>query len=149
MSSNNQLVGTWKLLSAEYRGKDGKALDYWGDNPVGVLMYDASGRMAVQLMRRDRPTLVSGDRLSGTPAEIKSAFEGYLAYFGTFTVNEKEGSVVHRLEGCSFPNWIGVDQKRFYQLTGNQLTLRTPPLLIRGEQVVGYLVWERAGDASV
>ena len=53
---------------------------------------------------------------------------GFLAYFGTYTVDEKAGVVVHHVEGASFPNWIGTDQRREFTLSGRRLTLRTPPL---------------------
>ena len=102
----------------------------------------------MQLMRRDYPAFGSGDRLGGTLDEIKTAFEGYHAYFGTYTVNEQERMITHHIEGCSFPNWVGVDQKRFFDLKGDRLTLRTPPLLMRGGQATGYLIWERAKNEN-
>ncbi|GEM_PF-6774270 len=46
--------------------------------------------MAVQIMRSDRPAFASGERLEGTQEEIKAAFEGYFAYYGTYEVNEAE-----------------------------------------------------------
>ena len=140
--THDPFIGTWRLVSAEYRYADGHVVEYLGANPLGVLTYDAFGNMAVQLMRRDRPAFASGDRLGGALNEIKAAFEGYHAYFGTFTVDEKAGIVTHHIQGCSFPNWVGVDQKRFFDLEGNRLNLRTPPLLMHGDQAVGYLIWE-------
>lgn len=141
-----QFIGAWKLVSAEYHRGDGTTLDYLGDNPMGMLVYLADGHMSVHLMRRERPRLSTDDRLGGTPEQIRAAFQGYMGYFGTFTLDEEQRIVTHHLEGCSFPNWVGVDQKRFYEFSGNRLLLRTPPLLIKGENVTGYLVWERARE---
>ncbi len=139
-----QFIGTWKLVSANYRRPNGERMDYLGENPLGALMYDERGNMSVQLMRRDRPAFASNDRLGGTLEEIKAALEGYLAYFGKYKVDEKNKTVTHHIEGCTFPNWVGVDQTRFFELDGNRLILRTPPLFVRGGQAVGEIVWERA-----
>ena len=144
--SQPELIGTWKLVSAVFRRPDGTAIEYLGEKPMGILIYTSEGHMSVHLVRRDRPRFATDDRMGGTPEQIRAAFTGYHGYFGTFTVNETEGSVTHHIEAGSFPNWVGADQKRFCELTGDRLTLRTPPLLINKERVVGHLVWERPGE---
>ncbi len=135
-----EFVGTWKLVSAEYRFVDGERSKLYD---AGILMYDARGNMSVQLMQHNRPAFAKSDRLSGTLEEIKTAFQGYQAYYGTYTVDEEQRAVTHHLEGALLPNWVGVDQVRFFELVANRLTLRTPPLLMRGKEAVGYLVWEK------
>ena len=141
--SQQQFLGTWKLVSAEFRRPDGTAIEYLGDNPMGMLIYTSDGHMSVHLVQRDRPRFVTDDRMGGTPEQISAAYLGYQGYFGTFTVNETERMVTHHIQASSFPNWVGVDQRRFFELAGDRLTLRTPPLLIGKAQVVGHLVWQR------
>lgn len=141
--SNGEFIGTWKLVSAEYRRANGDTLEMYGAHPIGVLMYDADGNMSVQLMRQDRPRFAVADRLGGTPDEIRAAFQGYQAYFGTYSVDEAKRTVTHHLQGALLPNWVGVDQVRLYELTENQLQLRTAPLTIGGAEATGYVVWER------
>lgn len=144
--SQQQFIGTWKLVSAQFRRPDGTVIEYLGDDPMGMLIYTSEGHMSVHLVRRDRPRFATDDRMGGTPEQIRAAYLGYQGYFGTFSVNEAEGSVTHHIEAGSFPNWVGADQTRFYEMAGNRLTLRTPPLLINKERVVGHLVWERPGE---
>jgi hypothetical protein len=55
---------------------------------------------------------------------------------------------VHHVEGSSFPNWCGTDREQFFELSGDRLTLMTPPMTLSGEQAVGYLTWERAKPAT-
>jgi hypothetical protein len=43
-----------------------------------------------------------------------------------------------------FPNWVGGDQQRFFELSGNELALRTPPMEVNGRMVVNELRWVRA-----
>ncbi len=145
---NDLFVGTWRLLSAEYRYASGERVDYLGQGATGLLMYDAGGRMSVHLMQAGRPPFAASDRLGGTAEEIKAAFEGYHAYFGTYQVDEREAVVVHRLEGCTFPNWIGSEQRRLYEFAGNRLTLTTPRIRMRDAEAVGTLVWERVGSSA-
>jgi hypothetical protein len=116
-----------------------------GSNAVGMLMYDASGHMSAQLMRPDRPAFASGDQAGGTPAETRSAFQGFTAYFGTYEVNEGKASVIHHVEGSLFPNWVGGDQVRFCELSPNRLILSTPPIPMGSQHMTGLLIWDRIG----
>ncbi len=143
-SVRDKFVGTWKLVSCEFRRPDGNVTLPYGPDAAGMLMYDAAGHMAVQFMGDDRPLFASGDIQKGTPEETKAAFDSMVAYFGTYEVDESEGLVTHHLEGSWFPNWVGIDQKRFFELAGNRLTLKSPPLLAAGATVTALLIWERA-----
>lgn len=138
-----QFVGTWQLISSEFRRADGTIIYPYGQDAIGNLYYDAAGNMAVQLLRADRPLFAAGDRQQGTPEEIKVAFEGSLAYFGRYEVDEQEQIVIHHIVGCTFPNWIGQPQKRFFAFADNQLTLSTPPLRVGGSTISGVLCWQR------
>jgi hypothetical protein len=139
----NQFIGTWKLVSFEFRDSNDNVTYPFGKDAIGVITYDQVGYMSVQLMIVDRPRFLSDDPQRGTPDEIKAAFEGFISYFGTFTVSESDRTVTHHLDGSSFPNWVGGDQKRFYKFSGNRLTLSTPPIPVNGVSMTGHLIWER------
>lgn len=147
-TSDSGLVGTWRLVSAEERSEDGRTSPLWGSAPVGRLMYDDHGRMSAQLMDPKRKPFESEDRLAGTAAEMRGAFEGYEAYFGSYTVDATAGVVVHHVTGSLFPNLIGTDQRRFFVLSGNRLTLTTPPFLRGARRSTYVLVWEREGQSE-
>ncbi len=140
---NNPFTGTWKLIACEFRSADGHIDSPFGDDALGTIIYDASGNMAVQIIRADRPKFVSGDKYNGTPEEVKAAFEGSLAYFGRYEVDEAAGTVTHRVVGSEFPNWVGSDQTRYFVFSGEQLTLSTPPMPMGGVMATGVLVWKR------
>lgn len=109
----------------------------------GLLMYDAHGWMSYSCERAGRPPFASGDPARGAPDEIKAAFEGFIAYYGTYDFDEELGTVTHHVEANSFPNWVGTHQQRFFTLTGRCLTLRSPPILDDGQTVTLTAVWER------
>ena len=130
--------GAWVLASYERKIADGTLTYPMGADPVGRLTYDGLGRMSAQLMRRNRPLFASGTR-QGTPEEIKAAFDGYFGYYGPYEVHEKEGFVIHRVEAASFPNYVGTEQKRFFEFVDEALVLRVK--IPEGEN---KLVWRRA-----
>ena len=85
---------------------------------------------------------VLNDRFGcATPEEARGALLSYVAYFGTYEVDEEEGSVTHVSEGNFRPNVVGSRQKRMVELVGDRLTLRASPL--PGGTRSSALVWER------
>lgn len=141
--AKEQFVGTWKLVSFEFRHSDGGIVHPLGEDPVGRLTYDAKGNMSVHLMSRYRGSFAQKDQLKGTPDEIKAAFEGFIAYFGTYEIDEEEGSVVHHVEGSLFPNLVGGDQKRLFRFDGDRLELTAPARPWGGVSMTGVLLWEQ------
>jgi hypothetical protein len=143
--SKDKIVGAWSLISSEFRRADGQISYPFGQDAMGLVMYDASGNVSAQLMRPDRPAFASGDAYRGTPEEIKAAFEGLLCYFGTYEVDEEKRAIIHHVKGAYLPNWIGTDQVRFFEISGDRLTLSTPPITAQGTTIVGVLNWQRIG----
>ena len=79
-----------------------------------------------------------------TEADLRNAFDGLVAYAGTFEVNESERYVVHHIEVDRVPNATGTDRKRFCSLSGNRLVLSAaPPLPTDVKEWT--IVWERVG----
>ena len=142
---SQKLVGTWKLVSIEERDANGKLatpLDY-GPEPIGLLMYDAAGHMSAHAIRRNRPQLGSDDVHRATPEQAKAAFVGYNGYFGTYTVDEQAGLVIHHVQGSMIPNWEGSEQRRRFTLADNKLILEPPEIQAAGEKRTRRLTWER------
>jgi hypothetical protein len=141
-SLRTQLIGHWTLLSLEV--VSGEAIQYpLGRDVSGLIVYDGAGHMAVQIMRANRPRFASGDQASGTFAELTAAVGGYIAYFGSYSVDEGARVVTHHLTGSLFPNWVGTEQQRAIVLQGDQLTLSSQPIPFQGETRVFRIVWKR------
>lgn len=141
---NNPFVGTWRLVTAEYQ-RDGKVLAYpFGPNPVGLLMYDAAGNMSVQLIQPNRATLADVGARERAEDEGRAAFDGYLGYYGTYEILPHDQIIIHRLTGSSLLHWIGTEQVRRYDFSGNCLTLSAQATRDKSG-AVAVLVWERMG----
>lgn len=133
----DRIVGTWTLLSYGFRVSDGEILLPFGEDVVGILRYGADGTMEAQLMRRGRARFGSGDHFGGTDEEVREAFEGYFAYFGRYEIDEMMGTVTHHVDGSLLPNWVGTDQVRAYEFSGDRLILRSEE-----DNSTGYFIWE-------
>jgi hypothetical protein len=143
-SLKEQFFGTWKLLSWKIEEANGELIDSpLGPDPLGWIMYQPGEYMSVALMRPDRPKFVSDNLVEASPEEVETAFGGYISYFGSYEVNERERFVIHRLQLSWFPNLVGTEQKRFFEFAGNRLMLKTPPLTLLGETQVHRLIWQR------
>ena len=143
----DKVVGTWQLISVESLLPDGSRSHPYGQNPLGILIYDRHGNMAVQIMRRDRAPFQSADLKGGMAHEVKEALDGAAVYFGTYQTEEQTDTVCHYIEGSLFPNWIGTVQRRKATVDGNRLVLETGPLLVGGGESVVVLVWQRLGSS--
>ena len=135
------LIGAWQLLSWENRAADGQLTYPMGTDALGSLLYTADGRFSVIISRRGRAGFAAGDLLSGTTEEKARAVEGFVAYAGRYSFHGDR--VVHHVELSLFPNWVGTDQERSVELSGDRLILSARPLLLAGTRQVPRLVWER------
>jgi hypothetical protein len=140
LSLKGQLIGTWMLVSWEQKKGDGTKVQRYGENPVGIAFFDSGGRYIITVMRSDRARYASDALWQGTGEENKATADGTITYFGTYSVSEADSSIAIHIDGSSFPNWNGVDQKRIVAIAGDQLTLTVRPPT--GEIV--DVVWKRA-----
>lgn len=139
---SNSFVGIWTLQKCVGIQKDGKVYYPYGEKPTGELLYDAKGNMMVEIMKPGIKKFAATNLLLGTPEEILPAYFGFIAYYGTYRVMPDSNVVIHHLVTCSFPNWVGQDQKRFYEFKNGQLILSTP--LIGSERY--ELTWQRLNE---
>jgi len=101
-----------------------------------MMIYDSLGNMAAQVMpNRARRKYAAPEP---TPEEAKDAITGYLAYFGTFTVDEQARIVTHHRKGNINPGQVGDDVVRAYVFESNDRLVLTPA------GSTNKIVWERA-----
>ena len=116
-----RFIGTWRLIS---------------DSSTGLMYYDGLGNMAAQVMpARARPTYAAAQP---TPNEAKEAITGYLAYFGTYTVDERTHTITHHRKGNINPGQVDDDAARRYEFAPGDRVILTP--VDSGNRIT----WERA-----
>jgi hypothetical protein len=120
-----KLVGTWRIVRFIDTDARGKVTYLFGENPRGYIVYDPTGHLSVQIMRMPaRPSFAVGDDDKGTDAEVRAAYDGYVAYFGTYRVDEANSVVTHVVEGSLKPSYTGTDQPRPFKLDGDVLVIQ-------------------------
>jgi hypothetical protein len=135
------LVGVWTLQSCVRTFADGHKQYPFGEKPVGRIEYNKEGRMLALLMRSGRrSTVAPGLELDAASAEeIREAVTGFVAYFGTYEVDDASQTVTHLVEASLEPSWVGTSLKRRFRWDGARLVLtRAVP------DTTDELVWERA-----
>jgi hypothetical protein len=138
-----QLAGAWCLVSSEFSTANGNVIYPFGEDAVGMAIFDVSGYMSAQIMRQNRPTFAGDDQASGTMEEIQAAIQGYVAYYGRCEVDVEQHTITTHVEGSMYPNWVGGQQVRFYELTTKQLILKPAPIVYGDEEFTGVLAWEK------
>jgi hypothetical protein len=137
-SARDRFAGVYKLVSYQRKAPNGDVTGPYGPNPVGRITYDKAGRMSALLMRPGRKP--PKDPGAVTLEEYREVHRGFVAYMGTFDVDETSRTVVHHVEAALHPAWVGTDLKRHYEFSGNRLTLSIPG------PTTTTLVWEREKD---
>jgi hypothetical protein len=126
-SLKEQIIGTWAFVSALDVKQDGTKSDRWGPNPKGILVFDSSGHYSLTIMRSDLPKFAARTADQGTADENKAVLQGMITHFGTYSVNEADKTLTTRIEGSSFPNLVGAEQKRIIaSLTADELKYTNP-----------------------
>ena len=144
-AADNQFIGAWELISCEAVRRNGEAVPLYGPAPVGRLYYDANGNMSVHIMRRDREPLGSNGDRQRDIEEVRSAYEGYQAYFSTYVVDAERHLIHHSVIGSLFPNWTGTTQTRSYAFEGSNRLVLSSPSSGDGDspRTIVKLIWER------
>ena len=132
------LIGSWRLLSYETIDEDGHRGRPYGD-AVGRISYDAHGNMAGQVMRPGRSPVSLGD---GNAQQVRTAYMGYIAYFGTWRIADDGLTITHHVQGSLNPAWVGGDQVRGMQYADGRLVLSVD-VHKAGALVKHLLTWER------
>lgn len=136
------ILGTWKLCSFIYKAEDGSAFYPYGKEAIGSIMYDKSGCMSALISRNDRKILSENDFSLIPDKEKLELAKGFLAYSGKYEILDDR--ILHSVEISFIPNWISTSLVRFFEFSGDNLILSTPPVNLRGKEFVGYLTWRKA-----
>jgi hypothetical protein len=145
--ARDRLIGAWRLVSIETIRPNGEIIyPFYGKHPEGLIVYDPSGWMSVQITSDPRPTVPQGSSreafLAAPTAEKVAAVEGYYAYCGTWTLDTSSSTVTHHIKQSLYPAERGEDGVRYYTFEADRLTLvaKTHEM---GEDHQRKLVWQR------
>jgi len=110
----DRFAGAWRLAWLEEPDANG---NIHKADCSGLLVYTRDGHMSVQVMYRNPQT----DSQSG-PVQYSQG--GYEASFGTYRVDDAHTFTFH-VEGAMVRSLIGKDLPRSFELSGNQLVVKS------------------------
>lgn len=139
--NDDQLVGTYELVSWENRYDSGEITYPLGPDAKGVISYSADGFVFVHIMADHRGNHSSGDLFGGSDAEIRQSATTHISYCGRYEIRGDE--VIHTVLVSSFPNWVPSEQRRNWKFEDGHLLLSAQGLAVGNETVGAYLIWKR------
>lgn len=113
-----RFMGAWRYAGTRIDGE----LRADRANPRGIIIYDPSGHMAVQIV-------------PGREEVAKAPASQFICYFGKWSIDERAGTVTHHREGDLRPD-AEIDAVRAYEFVGDRLILRP---VDRDQEIM----WER------
>ncbi|MGF7149205.1 hypothetical protein FHS96_002847 [Sphingomonas zeicaulis] len=102
----NEVAGTWRMISATVEDKGVVSRPY-GPHPAGMLVFTPDMHFIEVLTDGDAPRFASDARGGGSDAENRRAMASSIGFFGTYSVDAAGRFAGNRVEGATFPNWIG------------------------------------------
>ena len=137
---NNNLVGTYDLVSWENRHESGDITYPLGPDAKGVISYSPDGFVFVHIMANNRKKHSAADLFGGSNSEIKDSATTHISYCGRYEIIGNE--VIHFVSISSFPNWVPSEQRRNWEFRDGQLLLSAQDLQVGNEKVRAYLIWQ-------
>jgi hypothetical protein len=132
------LAGVWIIESFHVEDcATGKRTQPWGDRPSGTVMFDPGGRMFAMITSERRVSHETG-------LDEADAFRSMLAYSGHYRV-EPPNRLVTTVDIAWFEPWVGTDQVRFCDISGDRMTLTSAPLNMPRQNAKTFAVvnWRR------
>jgi hypothetical protein len=153
--TKESIVGAWRLIRIDYAGPNGPLPDpVFGPNPQGIIIYDSSGWMSVQIVTANRPTMTgpatrtSGEVSTDDAKLAAQAFNTYYAYFGSWEFDAATSVITHHLKASLLPYETGVEYRR--EVTFDGINLK---LIVQSQQGnetrQRTLVWTRVSDSRL
>ena len=123
--TTKDLIGTWTNAGNIVIRQDGSKAEVFGPKGTGLAIFASNGRFAVVNINPETPKFASNNRAQGTAEENKAAMLGGIALYGTYSVVDK--NIAFKVEGSTYPNWTGTEQKRTVKtFTKDQFTWSLP-----------------------
>jgi hypothetical protein len=113
---SHPLQGAWRYVDATMDGKSTRP------GGKGIIYYAPSGDMVCQV---SPGKVVARAGATPTPGEALAALDGAIAYFGTYTIDERAQTVTHHRLGSVQPGDTA-DLVRRFRIEDDRLTLNPP-----------------------
>jgi hypothetical protein len=153
-ATRQDLIGAWRLVSIQIVGPSGRMPDpFYNAGATGVLVYDPSGWMSVQIAGQPRPSMEAPASRPARPhtaetAQIEAAvLDTYYAYAATWEFDSATSTVTHHVKMSLIPAEAGMSYSQRVDLDGGNLVFTTRRDA-RGGATVQEKVWKRISSPT-
>jgi hypothetical protein len=85
------------------------------------MIFTGNGHYSSLNTRPDIAKFASGNRMQGTADENKAVVQGTIASFGTYSISPDGKILTMKIEGSTWPSWVGTEQKRNLTVSGDEM----------------------------
>ena len=130
-NEQRKIVGTWRLIEAKDRDSEKEPWQHTFGHPIsGYFIYDVNGYASIQIMTNPPQPTFDPDK-GPTPEEALNIFNNYIAYYGTYTLDETQRLLTCQVEGGLNPNDVGTEQPRPFEIVDDKLIIGNQTTWIR------------------
>jgi len=132
------LVGTWIIESFHMEDcATGRRTQPWGEQPSGTVIFGSDGRMFALIT-------AGGRSAPAVEADEAAAFRSMLAYSGHYRI-EPPNQLVTRGDIAWLEPWVGSEQVRYCELSGDSLLHTSAPLDLprQAEAAFAVVIWRK------
>jgi hypothetical protein len=141
--AQRRLVGFWEHVVEKRINADTNAIISETRRAPSIIVYTPAGYVGVHFPPMNR-TPFAGDHPTGD--EARAAITGYVGYYGIYLVYP--GLVYHHQLASLNGNTTSF--KRYFEIAGDELTLKFPPATIQGQMVRTVVTLKRlSGEADM
>lgn len=127
MFSRDDLIGTWHEIGAQFEHTNGTTTPAWSGLDAR-LMYSTDGYVSVVCTPAGRAPIEGAARFDLNEValdDLPGLVQDVIFYSGRYDV--VDDGVVHHVDICVVPNFVGAAMKRIVELDGDELSLLTEP----------------------
>jgi len=153
-ATRQELIGAWRLVSIQIEGPKGPTVDpFYNVDPTGMLVYDASGWMSVQIASQPRPSMDAPASRPARPhpadiAQIEAAvLDTYYAYVATWEFDPATSTVTHHIKTSLIPGEVGMSYSQAVTLEHGNLIFTSRRETPAGVSVQKK-VWKRVSSPT-
>ena len=127
-TASSGVIGTWELERIDLLDETGQVLptpdppSFGSLDPVGQAVFNEEGFIGLTIMQRERPF-----GSSYTADEAIADLTGYVAFFGTYTLDEEASRIDVEYKGHRNPVLTGQSNSHQVELSGDTLTVHVRP----------------------
>ncbi len=142
----NKFIGSWQLINCKLFNFEQQEIPDPFHNASGLIVYTKEGSMSAQIMQNYAKDQFIKKINNLSQEDYKELFHKYIAYYGTYNINNQDQTITHKVIGALWPQMIEKSFTRSFEFKDEDTLILTNTeyeAIGRHDQVKRYLTWQR------